>query len=119
MNRSDFLITVCLVIVIGALSAPKVLSLANPIRDLRNVAVSCGSTADPEVIQPTGSASSMCIQNSSATCVRIGGSAVTTATGLSIGSGCPGGQVFCADMTRAWCEAESSSVDVQVIYGSN
>ena len=118
MNR-DFLITVCIVILIGALSAPKVLSLAMPIRDLKNVAVSCGSTGDPEIISPSTSVSSMCIQNSSATCVRIGGNAVTTATGLSIGDGCPGGKVFCADMARAWCEAESSTVDVQVIYGSN
>lgn len=119
MNRSDLLITVCLVIVIGALSAPKVLGLANPIRDLKNVAVVCGATGDPEVISPTGSASSMCIQNSSATCVRIGGSGVTTATGLSIGDACPGGKVFCADMTRAWCESEAGDVTVQVIYGSN
>jgi|GEM_PF-6624472 len=119
MSRSDFLVTVCVVIVIGALSAPKVLSLANPIRDLKNVAVSCGSTGDPEIIAPTGTPASMCIQNSSATCVRIGGNGVTTATGLSIGDGCPAGKVFCADMTRAWCEAESSTVDVQVIYGSN
>lgn len=118
MNR-DFLSTVCLVVLIGALSAPKVLSLAMPIRDLKNVAVSCGSTDAPEVISPSPSPSSMCIQNSSATCVRIGGSGVTTTTGLSIGDGCPGGKVFCGDMARAWCEAESSTVDVQVIYGSN
>jgi hypothetical protein len=105
--------------VLAALSAPRVVALANPIRDLRNVAVVCGATGDPEVISPTGSASSMCIQNSSATCVRLGGEAVTTATGLSIGDGCPGGKVFCADMTRAWCESEAGDITVQVIYGSN
>jgi hypothetical protein len=119
MNRSDFLVTVCVVIVIGALSAPKVLSLANPIRDLKNTAVVCGATGDPEVIAPTGSPASMCVQNSSATCVRIGGDGVTTSTGLSIGDGCPAGKVFCADMNRAWCESESGDVTVQVIYGSN
>ena len=105
--------------VLAALSAPRVVALANPIRDLRNVEVECNATGDPEVISPTGSASSMCIQNSSATCVRLGGSAVTTATGLSIGDGCPGGKVFCADMTRAWCESEAGDITVQVIYGSN
>jgi hypothetical protein len=118
MNR-NVVIVVIAAAVLAALSAPRVVALANPIRDLRNVAVECGSTGDPEIISPAGSASSMCIQNSSATCVRIGGSAVTTATGLSIGDACPGGKVFCADMTRAWCEAESSTITVQVIYGSN
>jgi len=118
MSR-NIVIFIAAAAVLAVLSAPRVVALANPIRDLRNVEVSCGSTSDPEIIQPTGSASSMCIQNSSATCVRIGGSAVTTATGLSIGDGCPGGKVFCADMTRAWCEAESSTIAVQVIYGSN
>jgi hypothetical protein len=118
MNRSTLILVIAGAVLVG-LSAPRVVALAMPIRDLKNAAVSCGSTGDPEVIQPSTSVSSMCIQNSSATCVRIGGSGVTTATGLSIGDGCPGGKVFCADMTRAWCEAESSSVDVQVIYGSN
>jgi len=117
--KTNALILAIAAVMLAAVAAPRVVALANPIRDLRNVAVSCGSTGDPEIIQPTGSASSMCIQNSSATCVRIGGSAVTTATGLSIGDACPGGKVFCADMTRAWCEAESSTIEVQVIYGSN
>jgi len=117
--KTNALILAIAAVMLAAVAAPRVVALANPIRDLRNVAVVCGATGDPEVIQPAGSASSMCIQNSSATCVRLGGESVTTATGLSIGDACPGGKVFCADMTRAWCESEAGDITVQVIYGSN
>lgn len=104
-------------IAIGVLATPRVVALAQPVRDLKNAAVECGSTGDPEVINLPMSAA--CLQNVSTTCVRIGGEAVTTATGLSIGDGCPGGMVFCGDFSRAWCEAESSAITIQVVYGSN
>jgi hypothetical protein len=115
----DRALLVILVVALVAIAGgpPVAQALSTPLGELKNTAVSCGSTGDPEIINPGGT--SMCIQNSSATCVRIGGSGVTTATGLSIGDGCPGGKVYCADAKVAYCEAESSTVDVQVVYGSN
>lgn len=92
-------------------------ALSNPLSDLQNTTVSCGATGDPELIAPSG-ASSICVQNTSTTCVHLGGSTVTTTTGLAIGDGCAGGQIFCADAKRMWCESASGSIDVEVVWGS-
>lgn len=105
------------VVTLVALAAPRVVALSQPIRDLKNTAVTCGASAT--LISPTGGASSMLLQNSSTTCVRVGGSGVTTSTGVSIGSGCPAGQVIGVDATRGWCAAESSTVAIQILYGVN
>lgn len=92
-------------------------ALSNPLSDLQDTTVDCGATGDPEIIAPSG-ASSMCVQNTSTTCVHLGGSAVTTATGVDIGDGCAGGQVFCADAKRMWCESAAGTITVDVIFGS-
>ena len=105
-----------LVLVFGGPPAAKALS--NPIRDLKNVEVSCTETT-PVLIAPTGGASSMCIQNENAGQVRIGGSGVTASNGLQISATGHSGKVFCADMTRAWCISESGTVVVDVVYGVN
>lgn len=92
-------------------------ALSTPLSDLQDTTVVCGATGDPELIAPSG-ASSICVENVSTTCVQIGGSAVSTTTGIAIGSGCAGGQVFCADAKRMWCESTSGNVSVDVVWGS-
>lgn len=107
---------VAAVILVVATSEP-VKALSQPVRVLKNGAVICGSTAT--LIAPASGASSVCIQNTSATVATIGGSGVTPTTGLAIGDGAAGGKVFCGDMAQAWCSSAGGAVTVQVIYGSN
>lgn len=116
MNR-NLIITIAGAIAVAALSAPQVIALANPVRDLRDSTVTCGASAT--LIQPTGGMSSVFIQNTSSTCIRIGGVGVTTSTGLQVGDGCAAGKVIAMDATRGWCAAESSSVEATLVYGSN
>ena len=116
MKRDAFpyLILGFVLLIIG-LGPPVARALSNPISELQNTSVSCGATAT--LIAPSG-ASTMCIENTSATCVQIGGSGVTTTTSLAVGNGCSGGQVFCADVKRMYCAAASGTVSVDVVYGS-
>lgn len=103
------------VLLLIGLGPPVVHALSNPVAELQNTSVSC--TGSATLIAPSG-ASTMCIENTSATCVQIGGSGVTSSTSLAIGSGCSGGQVFCADVKRMYCAAASGTVSVDVVYGS-
>lgn len=104
-----------LVLMLVGIAPPVARALSNPIAELQNSSVTCAATAT--LIAPAG-ASSMCIENTSATCVNLGGSGVTTTTGLAVGSGCAGGQVFCADVKRMYCVAATGTVAVDVISGS-
>lgn len=108
-----YLIIAGILFLVG-LAPPVARALSNPVAELQNTSVSCGSSAT--LIAPSG-ASTMCIENTSATCVNIGGSGVTTTTGLAVGSGCSGGQVFCADVKRMFCAASSGTVSVDVVFG--
>lgn len=60
---------------------------------------------------------SVYIANESATCIRVGGSDVTSSTGLSLGSGCRDGIGFAIDAKRAWCLSTSGTVTVDVVGG--
>ena len=104
-----------LVLMFVGLAPPVARALSNPLSELQNTSVSCGATAT--AIAPSG-ASSICVENTSATCVQIGGSGITTTTGLAVGSGCAGGQVFCADVKRMFCAASAGTVSVDVVFGS-
>ena len=109
-----YLVVAAILFFIG-LAPPVARALSNSIAELQNSSVTCGATAT--LIAPSG-ASSMCIENTSATCVQLGGSGITTTTGLAVGSGCSGGQVFCADVKRMYCAASAGSVAVDVVSGS-
>lgn len=107
----------------GGLGIDKARALANTLPDLRAQAdVSCPSTTTPGTIAPAN-AKSICVQNTSATCIRLGNidgatGEPTTATGISIGDGCPAGKVFCADVTQMGCIAESGTGSVSVSFGA-
>lgn len=113
-NALPYLVVAAVLFLVG-LAPPVARALSNPISELQNTSVTCTGTAT--LIAPSGT-SSLCIENTSATCVQIGGSGVTTTTGLAVGSGCSGGQVFCADVKRLYCAATAGSVAVDVVYGS-
>lgn len=100
-----------------ALGQPIAHALSTPLSVLQDTTVACNAAGDPEAIAPSG-ASSICVENTSATCVQIGGSTVSTTTGVAIGDGCAGGTLFCADVKRLFCEATSGTVNVDVVFGS-
>lgn len=100
-----------------ALGQPIAHALSTPLAELQDTTVACDATGAPEAIAPSG-ASSICVENTSATCVQIGGSTVSTTTGVAIGDGCAGGTLFCADVKRLFCESTSGTVNVDVVFGS-
>lgn len=108
------------IVIVALLAAFAALGLAAPLGQLDNATVSVNATGDPEELTSgTPLPSSVCVQNTSATCVHVGGSAVTTTTGIAVGDGCAAGMVFCFDGRRAYAESASGSIDVEVVYGSN
>lgn len=108
-----YIVAAAILFLVG-LAPPVARALSNPIAEFQNTSVTCAATAT--LIAPSG-ASSMCIENTSATCVNLGGSGVTTTTGLAVGNGCAGGQVFCADVKRMFCAASTGTVAVDVVFG--
>lgn len=115
MNARPYLIgAVVALLSLGALG------LNSPLAEFRDKTVDCDATGDPEAITPATNApnfGSLCVQNTSATCVHLGGSGVTTTTGIDVGDGCAAGKVFCADVRKMWCESASGTVTVDVVYG--
>lgn len=116
--KERYAIVVAIMLLVALAGGPPVArALSTPLGELKDVQVTCGSTAT--AIRPIG-ASSMLIYNPSATCVRIGGSStVSTTRGLPVGDGCDGGKTFPLDGRATFCVAESSTVVVTVLYGSN
>jgi hypothetical protein len=93
------------------------MALDAPLSELRDAEVAC-SASTPTPIEAAGvQAESLFISNASATCVRIGGSAVTSTRGASIGDGCQDGRSISLDVKKAWCLSTSGTVTVDTIYG--
>lgn len=90
---------------------------ADSLSELKDVEVTCLSTVTPIVGSGASSAASFYIANDSATCVRVGGSAVTASKGASIGSGCRDGPGISVDARKAWCISTGGDIAVDVIYG--
>lgn len=96
-------------------------SLSTPIATLKNEAIVCPASGGTPLRIPSGTitAHSIVVQNTSTTCVQLGGSAVTATTGAALGSGCALGQTFAADLKEGYCISSGvGTVTVQVIYGS-
>lgn len=107
-----------LAIVLVLLAAPLLLALDAPLSELKDAEVAC-SASTPTAIEAAGTrAESIFISNSSATCVRIGGSAVAATTGASIGVGCQDGPSITVDVKKAWCLSTSGTVTVDTLYGN-
>lgn len=94
-------------------------ALSQPLGELRDTEVACSASV-PTLINGAdglGGVSSLYIANDSATCVRVGGSAVSATTGASIGDGCRDGNGITVDARRAYCLSTSGSITVDVVYG--
>lgn len=82
---------------------------------LQNTTVSCATTVTE--IKPSANTVSMYIANSSATCISLGGTTVTTSTGMSLGSGCRDGIGTSIAFNAATCISRGGgSVTVDVVY---
>lgn len=114
MSRNTVLFVVGLVALL-LVTAPRVVALAMPVRDMKNVQIVCGATAT--LIAPTGGMSSGCFQNNSATVARIGGSAVSPTVGYAISTATT--TSWCGDVTRMWCSSAAGAVTAEIIYGAN
>ncbi len=99
--------------------------LANPLSGLEQWEVLC-SSADAGVttkslMTDTGgtvhSADSFVVGNDSTTCVRIGGSTVTSSTGESIGTDCRSGKELSIDAKGGYCKSAGAAVTVDVTAG--
>ena len=103
-----------LVVLLGAFGS---LALDAPLSELRDAEVAC-SASTPTPIEAVGTrADALFISNSSATCVRIGGSSVSATTGASIGVGCQDGSNISLDVKKAWCLSTSGTITVDTLYG--
>lgn len=89
-------------------------------KELRNSAVVACGTSATEIAPSAGSAfpQSMQIQNTSATAVYVGGSGVTTGTGIELCDGCAANQLWQGNVQKAYCIVASGSVNVQVAWAT-
>lgn len=111
------LVVVALVALFGGPPVAKALSM--PLAQVKNCDnITISSTAVSSETCMGGWGSSVTVQNESATCIRVGGSGVTTTTGLSVGSGCAAGTVVTFDAKRAWMISSGADVTgVDVVWG--
>lgn len=78
-----------------------------------------GSASSATRLPPSGSGatSSMLLVNTSATCVQVGGSDVTSTTGAAVGLGCAAGQTFPFDGKEMYGVSSAvGTVSVQVLF---
>ncbi len=103
---------------------PTARALSTPMLELRAAAsVTCPSTGTTPIEIAPANARSICVSNTSTTCVRLGNKdggtgEPTTSLGMQVGSGCAAGMVYCADVQNMGCMAESATVLVGVVYGA-
>ena len=95
-------------------------ALEAPIAELKNDTVTCGTTATLIHGNLTGAPGakprSMLLVNNSATQINIGGSGVTTSTGVDLCDGCSVDKVMNPNTYKAWCVA-GSGTNIQVVWG--
>ena len=118
--KSTHIFLVVVGLVVGAVVTPSAMALSQSMADVKN----CNNVTvgDSAVVATTtcmgGTGSPLVIQNESTSCIRVGGSADTASTGISVGDGCAAGQVISWDAKRAWMISESGDVTgVDVAWG--
>lgn len=107
-------------LIAGALTTSGAQALSQSLAEAKNCAdITIGATAVPTTTCMGGTGSSLIIQNESTSCIRVGGSAVTASTGISVGDGCAAGQVISWDVKRAWLIREGGAdvTGVDVAWG--
>jgi len=122
MHRDRVLLFCTLLICFFVGGIPAARALAKSVISLQNPpAITVNATGDPELLTALPSVflvDSVCIQNTGATCVNVGGADVSTTTGIAVGDGCAAGKVFCLDARLVYAEAQSGTASVTVLYGA-
>lgn len=117
-------ILICITLVLAAIGIPVARALDRPMKEFRAAAdVTCPSVGTAPISIAPANAKSICVTNTGTTCVRLGNidggiGEATTALGTQVGSGCAAGKIFCADVEKFGCMAESSTAVVGVSYGA-
>lgn len=112
------LVVVALVALFGGPPAARALSM--PIAQLKNCDnITVSSTAVSSEACMGGWGSNISVQNESTTCIRVGGSGVTTTTGFSVGVGCASGAAISIDAKRLWLISSGADVTgVDIMWGA-
>lgn len=109
-----------LALALAVVATPVAQALSTPLGALQNcdnVTVGDGAVVSSQTCMGT-TGSSIVIQNESASCIRVGGSAVAATTGIQVGDGCAAGQVLSVDAKVVYMISESGDVTgVDVVWG--
>jgi hypothetical protein len=122
MNTRHLVAIILAAVAVLAITAQRAPALSTPMPALKTMApVTCATT--PTLIAPeqsTGAAvASICIQNTAAVAMYIGGSDVTTTNGYIIKAAASATEpeTFCFDAQRAYCTVAASTQSARVLYG--
>jgi hypothetical protein len=116
-NKQLAVLVAAIVFVFGG--PPLAHALSAPLGDLKNCDnITVGAAIGHSRTCMSGFGSSIVVQNESATCIRVGGTGVTTTTGLSVGSGCAAGQVVTFDAKEIHFISTAGDVTgVDIVWG--
>jgi hypothetical protein len=116
-NKQLAVLVAAIVFVFGG--PPLAHALSAPLGDLKNcdnITVSSAVLSSKTCMGSFGS--SITVQNDSATCLRVGGTGVTTTTGLSVGTGCAAGAVVTFDAKEIHYISSGADVTgVDIVWG--
>jgi hypothetical protein len=116
-NKQLAVLVAAIVFVFGG--PPLAYALSAPLGDLKNcndITVSSAVLSSKTCMGSFGS--SITVQNDSATCIRVGGTAVTATTGLSVGTGCAAGAVVTFDAKEIHYISSGADVTgVDIVWG--
>lgn len=116
-NKQLAALIVALVVVFGG--PPVALALSAPLGDLKNCDnITVGAAVGHSKTCMGTFGSSITVQNESATCIRVGGTAVAATTGLSVGTGCAAGAVVTFDAKEVHFISSAGDVTgVDIVWG--
>lgn len=116
-NKQLAVLVAAIVFVFGG--PPLAHALSAPLGDLKNCDnITVGAAVGHSKTCMGSFGSSITVQNDSATCIRVGGTGVTTTTGLSVGTGCAAGAVVTFDAKEIHYISSGADVTgVDIVWG--
>lgn len=122
MNTRRLVALILAAVAVLAVTAERTMALSTPMPALKTMTpVTCSTS--PTLIAPeqsTGAAvASICIQNTAAVAMYVGGSDVSTTNGYIIKAAASATEpeTFCFDAQRAYCLVAAATQSARVLYG--